>query len=186
MRTYTPILLCALALPSCGSQGPAVPTPPPTVAVESSATSAPTPTPSAEAGIGVPQESSSDDTDLKITVYGMRQPLPVAVPGVPERRGYEYAAVEVRACLLKNDGEPMSLSWHPWSLSYADDTIVEELTGWSQEWWNVPLYPNDTGRTAKVGRCVRGWIPFEVRKGSRAMYVNYDPDGSNPLQWKVK
>ncbi|WP_156045294.1 hypothetical protein [Herbidospora cretacea] len=50
----------------------------------------------------------------------------------------------------------------------------------------MPLYPDDSNRMAKVGRCVKGWIPFEVPKGDKPKYIAYDPSTSSALEWTVR
>jgi hypothetical protein len=106
------------------------------------------------------------------------------VPGLPERAGYEYIGVEVRMCIVTDAGpEPTTVSWAPWSLTFADDTVAEAMSSWSDEWWSVPLYPQD--RAVRPGSCVRGWVPFEAPKGSKPVAVNYQPSGI-VLEWRVK
>ncbi|GII56118.1 hypothetical protein Pth03_45070 [Planotetraspora thailandica] len=78
----------------------------------------------------------------------------------------------------------VEVSWYPWPLSYADDTVVEEMSSWSPEWFDVPLYPN--GHVVENDRCVCGWIPFGTRKGSKPEYVTYGPFDSAPIEWTVK
>ena len=53
------------------------------------------------------------------------------------------------------------------------------MSSWGSEWWDEPLYPN--GRVVRTGRCVRGWIPFEVRKGEKLDLISYAP-----LEWEIR
>ncbi|WP_214106784.1 DUF4352 domain-containing protein [Acrocarpospora catenulata] len=136
--------------------------------------------------MGTTQESSDATAKLKVTVLRVRQPLASLVPGLPERKSYEYAAVEVRTCVVENtSGQEISLSWGPWSLAFPDGTIIEAMSAWSSEWWDVSLYPN-SDRSVRTGRCVKGWIPFEVPKGSKPKYVNYDPQSTSSLEWVIR
>jgi hypothetical protein len=106
------------------------------------------------------------------------------VSGLPDRKGLEYAAIEVKLCVKKNTGPQVNVSWAPWSLAFPDGVVAEEMGSWSSEWWNAPLYPQD--HVVKVGRCVRGWIPFEVRKGKRPELVTYAPDEGPGLEWVTR
>jgi hypothetical protein len=72
----------------------------------------------------------------------------------------------------------------PWTLDYADGTSIEPVSEWSSEWFSVPLYPG-AERQVPVGRCVRGWILYEVRKGSKPAEVVYGPEGGTPVSWQL-
>lgn len=181
--------LAVLALAAACSSPPATPTP--SVAVESPTPSSPAPSSvsTAAAAAGKAQSHTSDGIEATITVLRMRRPFPVVIPvspPQPETKGHEYAAVEVKFCLASNtSGEEVTVSWGPWSLAHADGTVTEALSSWSDDWWGVPLYPS-VDRVVRPGRCVRGWIPFEVDKGARVERVEYQPYGGDVLEWRVK
>ncbi|MGW5689250.1 hypothetical protein [Nonomuraea sp. NPDC003754] len=120
---------------------------------------------------------------MKATVLRIRQPFTAVVPGLPERAGREYIGIEVRMCIAKSEGSPTNVSWGPWSIEFADETVEQAMSSWGPEWWDVPLYPN--GRQVQEGRCVRGWIPFEVQKGAKPRTVSYQPSDMT-LEWQVK
>jgi hypothetical protein len=136
--------------------------------------------------VGATQTSKGGGLVVKLKVMHVRRPLTPVMSGL-NHAGREFAAAEVRACITANSGAPISFSWGPWSLTTANGIVVEELTSWSDDWWRVPLYPNDpTGEhPIPTGRCVQGWIPFEVPKGSKIRSVDYSPDGSDGLEWRV-
>lgn len=192
MLRRTPIVAAVLALAVAGCSSPQESATPaqatPTTSAEARDTAAvemPTPTPPAEVPVGRAQVSEGADATLRVAVLRVRQPLPAVIPGLPERRGYEYAGVEVRTCVVKTaPGTQVGVSWSPWSLTDADGVVTEPLTGWSDSWWNVPLYPNGD-HAVRSGRCVRGWIPFEVKKGSKQSYVSYQPPLNAPLEWVI-
>lgn len=179
MRSFVPLaLLAALAAGCSGSN--AVATAP---LEQPSSTTSPTPSPS-PAAVGATQEGSGEGSAVKTTVLRVRQPLRAVVPDLPERAGYEYIGLEVRMCVVTTaNSEPTTVSWGPWSIAFADDTVAEALSSWSAEWWSVPLYPQE--RVVRPGSCVRGWIPFEVPKGSKPTMVTYQPSGI-VLEWRVK
>lgn len=181
------LALAVLALATACSSSPAGPSP--TVPVE-------TPTPSAtptgpstmSAATGQTQTHSDSGVEAQVTVLRMRRPFPVVIPvspPQPERKGREYAAAEVRFCLVKNStSEDVAVGWSPWSIEFTDGTVAEALTSWSNEWWDVPLYPQD--HVVRPGRCARGWVPFEVDKGAKAERVTYAPESGDVLEWRVK
>ncbi|NEA21605.1 hypothetical protein [Actinomadura bangladeshensis] len=105
------------------------------------------------------------------TVFSYRQPLRSQVP--PRRGGYVYAGLEVRVCLDSGPGAS-TVSWDPWSLTYPDNTTIETVNSWSDDWFSVPLFPG-MDRPLRPGRCLRGWVLFEVPKGKRPGLAEYAP-----------
>lgn len=183
------LALAVLALAAACSTPPASPSA--SVAVETPAPSSATPSgPSTmSAAAGQTQTHTSDGVESTVTVLRMRRPLPVVIPldpHLPETPGHEYVAVEVKWCLVKSSlSDPITVSWSPWSLAFHDGTVVEALSSWSAEWWGVPLYPA-VDHVVRPGRCVRGWVPFEVDKRARVERVEYAAGvGGDVLEWRV-
>jgi hypothetical protein len=119
-----------------------------------------------------------------VTVYRYQQPLRSRFPS--DRAGFVYAGIDVHVCLDQGPG-PVSVSWEPWSLIYPDDTTVEPVHAWSDDWFSVPLFPG--GGFEKLlhpGRCVSGWALFEVREKKRPIRAEYSPtdaDGNVVESW---
>lgn len=186
MRSPIIAILAAAVLAACGTD----PTPAPASAPLESPTPSPSPTRTEPAvrGVGATQLNSDAQSETEVTVLRIRQPLRAAIDlpaGSYNRRGREWAAVEVKLCVKRNSlPEEISVSWYPWSLSYKDGTVTDSASSYSQDWWEEQLYPID--RVVRVGRCVRGWVPFEVRRGSRPELVTYAPSGGPVLEWQVK
>lgn len=138
--------------------------------------------------LGAVQTFDTSAMDFKAVAYRYRQPLPSAFP--PDRRGYTYAGVDARVCITSlKDADVVPLSWMPWSLEFADDTTTEPTSGWSDDWFRVPLYPADE-KLVRPGGCVRGWVLFEVPKNQRPVRVVYSPDsgteeGIAPATWAI-
>ncbi|WP_141576140.1 DUF4352 domain-containing protein [Actinomadura sp. WMMA1423] len=106
-------------------------------------------------------------------VFAFRQPLSSRFP--PDREGYVFAGLDVRVCLDKGPG-PSTVSWEPWSLTYPDDTTIDPVNSWSDDWFTVPLFPGaGFEKTLRPGRCMRGWVLFEVPKGKRPSLAEYAP-----------
>lgn len=187
MSAYPRILILAAALLTAGCSTPEAQ--PGTVPVEQPASaptsSAPAPAAKSPHAVGSEQTSASDSGEVKVTVLRMRQPFTPTVPGVLDRKGYVYAGVEAKLCVTRNDAElPVSVSWGPWSLSWESGVVVEAASSWSPDAWDEPLYPQD--HVVREGRCVRGWIPFEVRANDRRPeLVQYAPGEGEALEWKV-
>ncbi|MEV0382925.1 hypothetical protein [Nonomuraea sp. NPDC050643] len=101
----------------------------------------------------------------------------------PDRKGFVYAGLEVKVCVARNTGQPIAVSWAPWSLEYESGVVVPAASSYSAEWWDEPLYPPHD-HVVRVGRCVRGWIPFEVQFGQPDR-VTYTPGSGMALEWTV-
>ena len=160
---------------------PAAPVP-----VEQPTSASPTPKPSpGTPAVGGKQTSADADSSVDVTVLRMRQPFTPTVPAVLDRKGYQYAAVEVKLCVTRYDEQPpVRVSWAPWALSWKSGVVAQAANSWSPGWWEEPLYPQD--HPVRTGRCVRGWIPFEVRAADgRPELVTYAPGEGAALEWKV-
>ncbi|MGV9535056.1 DUF4352 domain-containing protein [Streptosporangium sandarakinum] len=181
MRRVLPLALTAVLVAGCSTSeqqaaAPEVrlerPTPTPT----------PTPTPSGPATLGARQETRDDTSAVTVTATRLR-PLTLT-DSTLGRAGYSYLGVDAKVCVVTHTGtEPITVSPGPWSLSFADDTTVD-ATFISSGMFNVPMYPQD--RIVRPGRCVRGWIPFEVPKDARPAVLLYQPGSGNALEWRVK
>lgn len=159
----------------CSGADTAQPAPSATVTVTAEAPSA---TPKAQpATLKVGQQRPFNDADSRgsVAVLKFRQPFPSSIP--PERAGYEFAGVEVRRCYktISREGG-LTVGWGPWTLGYRNGNIVESPNLWSANQFSVPLYPRE--RPVRAGQCIRGWIPYEVKKGTRPATVAYTLDAS--------
>lgn len=145
------------------------------------ASSTPTPGP---AKVGGKQVSADNESSMDVTVLRLRMPFTPIVADVLDRKGYVYAGAEVKACVTRNTGAlPIGVSWGPWSLSYGSGVVVEAASSYG-DWWDEPLYPQQ--HIVPVGRCVRGWVPFEVRSSDgRPERVTYTPSDGSSLEWTV-
>lgn len=100
------------------------------------------------------------------------------------------AGILVRACVKTVDpGEKGSyFSWAPWSLHDADDGRYAN-SGTSGGGLPQPTYPNgEQDGLVAVGDCTKGWIFFEVPKGTKITEVRYASprDTSVTGKWLVK
>ncbi|TDE40483.1 hypothetical protein E1295_31790 [Nonomuraea mesophila] len=134
--------------------------------------------------MGKTQTTAGTQGEFSVSVARVRRPFKAVVPGLPERAGYEYAAANVKFCVTDDKGSEVRIGWSAWSATTVDGVVVESLSAWSADWWTEPLYPQD--HVVKVGRCVRGWLPFEVQRGSKLDIITYSPDEMNELEWKVR
>jgi hypothetical protein len=91
----------------------------------------------------------------------------------------------VRVCLPQiTDDAPLEITWEPWSVEFADDTVATPSDGADQSFFDVPLYPSPgLARRVAEGRCVRGWIVFEVPKGERPVRTG---DSAPPAVWTIR
>lgn len=136
---------------------------------------------------GGTQTNADDLSEVEVTVIRYRQPFTPRYPDLIDRKGYEYAGIEAKLCVTRNDSdERITVSWQPWSLVYDSGVVVGTPGSWSPDGWEEPLYPAAGDHVVRVGRCVRGWIPFEVRaRDGRPGLVAYTPLGSAPLEWRI-
>lgn len=184
-RIVITAVLAAVALSGCSRSGGAANATPsdegaPTVR---GATQAAAPTPAGPAPFGKPATLADEDVTVAATAYAYRA-LKSQFP--PERKGYRFFGADVKVCVTKipDPSKDVSLSWEPWSLAFADSTTIEPVDSWSDDWFTVPLY-SGFGKTVRLGKCLRGWVLFEVPAGKRPVTVNYGPRDSVPLEWKV-
>jgi hypothetical protein len=118
---------------------------------------------------------------MAVTVTRLRTLTPII--DLDTRDGYKYLGADVKVCVVENRGEDINVSTSPWSISFTDDTTVA-ASYMSEGIFDVPMYPLD--RLVRPGRCVRGWIAFEVPTASKPAILLYQPSGSEALEWSVR
>jgi hypothetical protein len=172
---------------------PAVQPPPPAASAEPFSTPTPAPTPDEPPATGkmgdqltleISDPTSGEEYALAAQVISYRQPYKSKALDPPdEGTGDAWGILEVRVCPLKAPTGRTEVGWEAWSLEYKDSTIAEPATSYSGEMPN-PEYPYS--RTVKVGRCIRGFIPFPVSSKKRPELVVYAPTGGTAsLEWKI-
>jgi hypothetical protein len=173
---------------------PALQPPPPATAAEPFSTPSPTPTPPDEPPatgkvgdqltLKITDDVTGDEYTVAAQVISYRQPYKSKALDPPdEGTGDAWGILEVRVCPLKTPTGTTDVGWEAWSLEYKDSTIAEPATSWSGE-MPRPEYPYD--RTVKVGRCIRGFIPFPVSSKKRPELAVYAPTwGTASLEWKI-
>ncbi|MEU2233149.1 DUF4352 domain-containing protein [Streptomyces vietnamensis] len=116
------------------------------------------------------------------TVIAYIQPVKGPQPPDPATQGGDvWATVEAKIC---NEAKTVTVSQFPWSLAYADGTVVK-VTGSSGGDMPKPEFPMDV--PIKAGRCVKGKIPFPVMSNSRPERIVYAPESlaADPVEWAV-
>jgi hypothetical protein len=151
-----------------------------------SASPSKTPSSPKDAALGATMTIEDPEAVITVKATGYR-PLKREFP--PDRKGYAYGGVNALLRVPQVHGvDSVAVSWMPWSLEFADDTVIEPVSSWSDEWFAVPLYPGFE-RTVRKGRCVSGWVLFEVPKGKRPIRVAYAPESSDgtaeTATWKL-
>lgn len=159
---------------------PAAPTATPSPSATASDTPTPTPTPSPTDSRLKLGKSWADDF-VKITVQK------VAVNAKTDIDPYSGALV--RACVLKNSpGTDVSaFSWSPWALIDAEGGRYPD-NGTVYGYTPTPVFPNgEQDGTFQPGDCVKGWIFFDVPKGTKITEVRYQYEGlPEPAVWRVR
>ncbi|MFE0737605.1 DUF4352 domain-containing protein [Streptomyces sp. NPDC058855] len=191
MRMRTSAALTAgllLALTACG-ENPTSPTvsktstsPEPTAATTTSATPSPTHTDTTYV-IGESAKVTTDDAVITVTALAYAQPVKGPQPPDPATQGGDvWATVEAKVCSVS--GRTLTVDQFPWSLAYADGTVVK-VTGSSGGDLPKPEFP--MGQPVKNGRCVKGKIPFPVMNNLRPARVVYASEAlaADPIEWSI-
>lgn len=177
----TVLLLAALAACSDSDPGTADTKATPTKSATATTSSAPPNTPAATQ-LNVGETASIDDAASHFTVQVLAYAQDVKGPTPPDdaNDGDVWAAVDAKIC--NTGGESFAVSQFPWSLTYADGTVIEAFGATSL--FPTPEFPMDF--TVKTGRCVRGNIPYLVPNGQRPERIVYGPDAlPEPYEWTV-
>lgn len=93
-------------------------------------------------------------------------------------------AVEVKSC--SKSSKPFKISSAPFSLLYDDGNVASiQISGTSGD------YPSfmTGGRMLKPGKCIRGWIHFELINGKNPDSVEYAPgevEAGVSYVWRIK
>jgi hypothetical protein len=81
-------------------------------------------------------------------------------------------------------GQNVEIGWAPWSLGDASGGSYEAWSSYSDDLTAKPVYPD--GKVTPKGTCRRGWVPFEVAKGAKPTFVEYNTGEGNVLTWPLK
>jgi hypothetical protein len=129
---------------------------------------------------------SGDSYSGRVTVYRYRDAsiLSADLENELRKENKHSAAVEVRVCVDTTPaGQPAEVSWGPWSLGDANGGSYEAWISWSDSVTVTPLYPD--GKTTPQGTCRRGWVPFELPRGAKPTFVEYNTGEGEPLTWPL-
>lgn len=133
--------------------------------------------------LGTVHTVTGDSYTVTVAVYAYRQPSAPSAPK-PDTAGYVWGSADVQVCVKAIQGDTeIGVSWRPWALIYPDGAVVQPSNiGYRQ--FPTPGYPNDD-RAVPAGRCVRGWVTFEVPATSRPAMVEHQGDARKVLDWTV-
>ncbi len=101
-----------------------------------------------------------------------------------------YGVVDARLCVDKANGKAITVSSGPWSLLYGESVMDVQISGGGLK---NPQYPTGLGggkgRAVQPGKCLRGWIHFELLGGKDPDAVEYSgkmPSGESfTFAWTV-
>jgi len=114
------------------------------------------------------------------TVTALELDPHVPVDNYPAQKRWASVLVKLCATADKAQGKPLAVSWVPWTVNDASDSITD-LTGGVT--YPVPTFPTEPRRLV-TGQCIKGWITFNVAPGVRIASVTYTPAGEAPMTWK--
>ncbi|MDI9885919.1 DUF4352 domain-containing protein [Streptomyces sp. HNM0645] len=135
----------------------------------------PTPT---EFKVGEQAKLTDEANSFTVQVSGYAQAVKGPTPPDTADDGDVWATVDAKIC--NTSGDSFMVSQAPWSLTYADGTVIEAFgaTGLLSK----PEFP--MGFAVKKGRCARGVIPFLVPNSQRPERIVYAPDSlPEPYEW---
>jgi hypothetical protein len=165
-------LALVLAAAGCGGDDD----PPPTSAPAAPTSASPSPSTSAPPvhPLGTAVDDNTNGFRITATVHAYRQP---SAPNTEKPAdGGEWGSADVQVCIHATPADvPATVSWRPWALVYTDGGVVKAADV-EYGTFPKPQQPNDD-RVIPPGRCVRGWVTFPARAGTRPAMVEYQPQG---------
>lgn len=180
---YRPtIAVAAVALLVAGCSAPA-PTPAATPSASPSASPSETPTPTPAAtptrdldNLPIGDHITLIEDDAKVGTLTL---LGVKYTKSPYRDKPLFAA-RVKACATE---QKMTITSSGWLVETAAGDQYEAASD-QGEGDPEPMYPL-FDRSVSKGRCVQGWIPFEIGKSTKVSHVGYQVSDEQTVYWKV-
>lgn len=181
VRSTSSLLVSALLVAGCGGgsgDGGAEPAGTATVTVTADPSAAAEPKQAGVMKLG----QTADVGFARITALEVRPNVPVDYD-----QHQRWSSVLVRTCATANEveGEPLVISWFPWTVSDQQDGVyqITGVTGGVN--YPIPTYPSDPGQKVTRGQCVKGWITFNVAPGAKLRSVTYTSDSApRPVTWR--
>ena len=180
-RKMLAVCAAVVALAGCGEGEPAGTK---TVTMTAAATASTSPTPTRGTATPTPKAprkvgQSWKGPDVTLTVQKV-------IVNKKDQNGDPYSGALVKACVTKIPAglDSLYFSWSPWVLVDADAGRYPD-NGTSGGGLPTPVYPNGPeDGTFQAGECTRGWIFFDVPKGTKITGVRYESDGvPEPVIW---
>lgn len=172
-------LLAVLALAGCGGGEAAAPAA--TVTVTATATTTATTTVTA-----TPRITASTASASKLgKTFAFQPGFTLQVTEIKQLPQGEHDqplwGVMTKFC---SKSENLAPSWMPWVLADEEGgQYPPSGTVWGND--PVPQYPNDSERVIASGKCAKGWIFFEVPKGTKVAEVVYSNEAGDKADWPV-
>lgn len=140
-------------------------------------TASPSASPNQDDMLAIGKTFTFENNTMTTTVLRYKQPISEDGPD-----GATLGGLEVRTCNLASASKTQQVSVGPWSLEWTDGTTT------NTKWSGVVSaeYPFDL-KSLKPGRCVKGWIVFEVPAKSKPSVAVYEGEGNRgqPAEWKL-
>lgn len=178
------LLLSALLLAGCTApaSSPTLTAPSNSAPSAAAATPSPTPTPTKTRDLGnLPIGDHVTWTADDGTQIGTMAMLAGKYTRSPYRDKPLYAA-KVRVCATGQKWPDVSSTG--WFVETADGDQYQAADD-QGDGDPVPMFPLFS-RTVNKGKCVQGWIPFEIGKSTKVSHVGFQADeGGQVVYWKV-
>jgi hypothetical protein len=172
-------LAVAAALLLAGCSAPATPTVTVTAAAPTPSVASITPSPSPSRDLShleVGEHITMADDDGGLGTLAL---VEVKYTKSPYRDPPLYAA-KVKACATERK---MTVSSTGWLVETADGEPYDSADD-QGEGDPTPMYPL-FDRSVPKGRCIQGWIPFEIKKGVKITSVGYAVSEEQTVYWSV-
>ncbi|WP_420175823.1 DUF4352 domain-containing protein [Luteococcus sp. OSA5] len=176
MKPAALAIIPLLALTACsgGESAPAA-----TVTVTQTVTAAPEEQPSES-----PSEELSENQELKlgeVEVFNVAtmQAQQVKVQQIEYRDSPAYAAL-VKTC--NTSKEALTVGWDGWSLHDAESQTFPADSS-TMESDPKPVFP--LIQELPAGKCVNGWMVFEVVKGFKPSELRFTTESGQAITWKL-
>ncbi|WP_183092936.1 hypothetical protein [Nocardioides stalactiti] len=117
---------------------------------------------------------------IETTLEEVKIPYPPAQYREPQA-GNVFLGLRIEQCLAEDGpNDIFSTSAHDWSAVAPDGSEYKD-SGSSWNDWPTPRFSEYV--TMIPGRCIKGWIAYEVPQGAKIASLLWRPDGVTTAEW---
>lgn len=165
----------ALALAACGASGE----PATSARTQLTTTSTGTTTTTQPAALALGTAYASKDGAVTLTVQSVKSVVREVGDGAEGMGAPQLGGAKVKACVAGGDGK---FTWDSWTA--ADPTGIQFFHYGPSHNDIKPIFPSVTSTPVGVGKCVAGWVFFELSKGATIIAVTWT-SGTDTATWNA-